>query len=195
MASQSVVFLQGLVLIVCASLRSNAQQGYGSGAQCVSPDVGPFAVVAVLTGNSTAKGVIHIDQPAPGQPSTITGQLTRLTPNSIHGFHVHGLGDLSKGCESAGAHYNPTKQTHGDPNSGPHHIGDLGNIASDANGVINVNIVSKDVQLTGQYSVVGRMILVHLVMDDLGMGGNTASLVTGNSGARLACGVLGQLKL
>lgn len=36
----------------------------------------------------------------------VEGTVINLTPG-LHGFHVHELGDLSNGCTSAGAHYNP----------------------------------------------------------------------------------------
>lgn len=41
---------------------------------------------------------------------------------------------------------------------------------------------------TGEHSVVGRSIMVHADVDDLGKGGHDLSLTTGNAGARLACG-------
>lgn len=41
--------------------------------------------------------------------------------------------------------------------------------------------------LWGQYSIVGRAIVVHAQEDDLGQGGNEDSLKTGNAGGRVAC--------
>lgn len=48
--------------------------------------------------------------------------------------------------------------------------------------------------LFGEYSVVGRSVVVHAKEDDLGEGGHADSLTTGNSGARVACGVIGLAK-
>lgn len=39
--------------------------------------------------------------------------------------------------------------------------------------------------------VIGRVLLVHENVDDLGRGGNALSKVNGNAGGRLACGVIG----
>lgn len=37
----------------------------------------------------------------------ISGEVTGLSPNQKHGFHIHKFGDLSQGCNSVGPHFNP----------------------------------------------------------------------------------------
>ncbi len=74
-------------------------------------------------------------------------------------------------------------------------MGDEGNIVADAHGVANVDFVDRLVSLlpnrrNRDTSIVGRGLVVHASEDDLGLGGNNASLATGNSGGRVACGVV-----
>lgn len=47
------------------------------------------------------------------------------------------------------------------------------------------------ISLFGENSVLGRSMVVHAKEDDLGRGGDEESKKTGNSGKRLACGVIG----
>jgi hypothetical protein len=47
-----------------------------------------------------------------GNECKITYTVSGLTPG-MHGFHIHEKADFSKGCISAGPHYNPHKVTHG----------------------------------------------------------------------------------
>ena len=46
------------------------------------------------------------------------------------------------------------------------------------------------VKLCGEYSVIGRAIVVHEMTDDLGKDGGD-SKVTGNAGGRAGCGIIG----
>ena len=58
---------------------------------------------------------------------------------------------------------------------------------ADSMGKINTNFYIKtqqNIALNGQYSIIGRSVALHQNMDDLGLGNNSASLVTGNSGKR-----------
>jgi Cu-Zn family superoxide dismutase len=52
----------------------------------------------------------------------------------------------------------------------------------------------KFISLYGEYSIVGRSVVVHAQEDDLGKTNHPDSSKTGNSGARLACGVIGLAK-
>ena len=145
-----------------------------------------ITAISVLEHSDTVKGTLLFKQKSDGD-TLIVGEISGLTPGE-HGFHIHEFGDLSNGCESAGGHYNPDGVNHGDINKG--HVGDLGNIVANKSGVANVRIAAKRVTLRGERSIVGRAVVVHEDKDDLGKGGDTESLKTGNAGDRLACGVI-----
>jgi len=141
-----------------------------------------------------ANGVVFLEQSAAGGKTIIRGKISGLKPGK-HGFHIHQFGDLSDGCKSAGAHFNPFGKLHGAPTDEDRHVGDLGNVEvkSTADGMNTVEFVIEDhqVSLIGQHSVIGRSIIVHEDPDDLGLGGHELSKTTGNAGGRTACGVIG----
>ena len=117
----------------------------------------------------------------------ITYAFNGLAPGP-HGFHVHEFADFSNGCVSAGPHYNPHGKTHGGPEDETRHVGDLGNIVADESGVARGEMVDGLIKLSGEFSVIGRSMMVHADVDDLGKGGHDLSPTTGNAGARIACG-------
>ena len=118
-----------------------------------------------------------------------------LSPNSLHGFHVHEAGDLSDKCTSMCAHFNPFKTTHGCPNSKVRHVGDLGNIKTNAKGEAKYSFCDSVIKLRGTKSnIIGRGLIIHEDEDDCGKGGNAESLKTGNAGKRIACSVIGYAK-
>ena len=141
--------------------------------------------------DGNVKGLVYLKQEA-GKPTKIYGSFTGLEPG-LHGFHIHEFGDLSKGCESAGAHYNPDGVDHGDLVKG--HVGDLENVKADESGKAQFKIIAERVDLSGDRSVVGRALVIHADEDDLGKGGDEESLKTGNAGDRLACGVIRLMSL
>ncbi|XP_054165475.1 superoxide dismutase [Cu-Zn]-like [Oppia nitens] len=118
----------------------------------------------------------------------IRGQIEGLAKGQ-HGMHVHQWGDISLGCEKAGSHFDAHHAAHGARGSHAH-TGDFGNIVAADNGVARVNINDSFVELHGDNSIVGRAILVHEHRDDLGQGGNNKSLITGNAGSPVGCGVV-----
>lgn len=70
-------------------------------------------------------------------------------------------------------------------------VGDLGNITVDDSGVAQVLITDSKIQLLGPHSIVGRSIVIYAGADDMGRGGQENSLTTGNTGPRIAAGVIG----
>ena len=84
--------------------------------------------------NQTGKGIVRFEQKGQFSSTKIHGEFSGLKPSHKHGFHIHEFGDLTNGCITAGKHYNPFGQTHGGPEEKIRHIGDLGNVQSDADG-------------------------------------------------------------
>ena len=68
------------------------------------------------------------------------------------------------------------------------------NVVADADGKANINISDSLISLCGDNSILGRTVVVHADVDDLGKGGHELSKATGNAGGRLACGVIGICK-
>ena len=118
--------------------------------------------------------------------------LKNLPPGS-HGFHIHEFADRRNGCVNMGPHYNPHKGIHLDVNQQDNHLGDLGNIKVDAQGECHDTIMVHDLPLVGEFQVIGRGMVIHEKVDDVGLGGNEESHKTGNSGARICCGIVGFL--
>ncbi|EGY21106.1 superoxide dismutase [Verticillium dahliae VdLs.17] len=86
---------------------------------------------------------------------------------------------------------NPHSKNHGAPSDEDRHVGDLGNIKTDAQGNSKGSVQDSFIKLIGPHSVIGRTVVVHGGTDDLGKGGHAESLKTGNAGPRPACGVIG----
>jgi len=135
------------------------------------------------------KGVIYLDQV--NDSTIIRGNIKGLNPNQLHAIHIHEYGDLTEGCTSCCAHYNPHKMNHGGPASADRHVGDLGNIQADLNGECSFHIYDNLVKLKGNFSVIGRSIVIHQDPDDFGLGGHSDSLTTGHAGKRIGCGIIG----
>lgn len=116
----------------------------------------------------------------------VVAEIEGLAPG-LHGFHIHETGDCSApDASSAGGHFNPDNTPHGAPENPPaqRHAGDLGNLEANAEGKAHYEIVDQVLSLGGPNSIVGKSVIVHAQPDDL------STQPTGNSGPRLACGVI-----
>jgi len=166
--------------------RTNATECSCARVKTVTESLDTVVAQCDLQHSDTVKGTILLMQ-GPGTPTLIKGTISGLTPGK-HGFHIHEFGDMSDGCKSMGAHYNPDGVDHGDLAEG--HVGDLENVVANESGVAKFSITAKRVDLLGDRSVIGRGLVIHEDEDDLGKGGDAESLKTGNAGERLACGVI-----
>jgi Cu-Zn family superoxide dismutase len=162
MKSLSIALLSVVAITGCASMRSQ-----------------PVAVADMQPTQGFVKK---------GDQLLVDARLIGLPPG-VHGFHIHEKGDCSApDASSAGGHFNPTGKPHGDPLHGEHHGGDLGNITADADGKasLQLSIPASDINVSkmSASSIIGKGLIVHADTDDY------KTQPTGNSGKRLACGVI-----
>ncbi|XP_055345507.1 copper chaperone for superoxide dismutase-like isoform X2 [Paramacrobiotus metropolitanus] len=137
------------------------------------------AAVVEFYGIGGVKGVTRFVQLARDR-CIIDGTLDGLSPGR-HGLAICENGDLSRGCESVGDHYNPEESCHGYPDSPHAHAGDLGNIDADAGGRAAFRLVNRRLNI---WNVIGRSLVVHAREDD----GRTP--IDGNAGPKIACGII-----
>ena len=95
------------------------------------------------------------------------------------------------GCGSAGPHFNPTNERHGNINDTHRHAGDYGNVLSYENGLINYKFSDNVSKLYGPFGIIGRTLVLHANDDDICSHTDFGSLTSGNSGVRVACGIIG----
>ncbi|KAM6949096.1 copper chaperone for superoxide dismutase [Aplochiton taeniatus] len=143
------------------------------------------AAVAMMGGEGPVQGVVRFLQLSEDR-CLIDGTIDGLEPGP-HGLHVHTLGDLTQDCFSCGEHYNPFGRQHGGPEDSARHVGDLGNIVAGPDGRASFRLEDSQIKV---WDVIGRSLVVDAGEDDLGRSVHSLSKVTGNSGERLACGII-----
>ncbi len=113
----------------------------------------------------------------------------RSVPAGRHGFHIHAIGKCDPpDFTTAGGHFNPTGKKHGLKSPDGPHAGDLPNLEVAADGTGRLDYVTKLVTLgagpTSLFDADGSALVLHANPDD------EATDPTGNSGGRIACGVI-----
>lgn len=128
-----------------------------------------------------------------GKEGVVVTVRIRDLPPGLHAVHIHAVGK----CEgpqfaSAGGHFNPGQKKHGFKNSEGPHAGDLPDILIVKGGTGRFEAVTDAVTFAaGPNSLFdqdGSSIVVHATADD-----NTTD-PSGNSGDRIACGVIERVK-
>jgi Cu-Zn family superoxide dismutase len=115
----------------------------------------------------------------------------RELPPGFHGFHVHTVGACDPPTfTSAGGHFNPTGAAHGD------HAGDLPVLLVRADGRGVLATVTDRFSIDELRDADGSAAMVHALADNYANipdrygGPDAETLNTGDSGGRIACGVV-----
>jgi Cu-Zn family superoxide dismutase len=131
-------------------------------------------------------GTVHIEHMA---SATLFLLNLHDMPPGVHGIHIHSVGSCKPPTfDSAGPHFNPTKNQHGMKNPKGPHAGDLPNITIPASGKLETTImVSSVIQWDGEGGILDgdrAALVIHANPDDY------MTDPSGNSGPRIACAVL-----
>lgn len=142
------------------------------------------AIAKIIAKNSSnVSGTVTFKE-TDGRVSMVAN-ITGLTPGK-HAIHIHAVGDCSAADgSSAGGHWNPTNVNHGKWGVAPFHIGDIGNMVADSNGIGTINLetdlwcINCDEKTK---NIIGNSIVIHEGSDDF------ISQPSGDAGDRIGCG-------
>ena len=171
----------GIALAACASDREAMEpaDAYGPPARTLAADVRDAGGITMARATASEVGdSIRVRVEAMGMRA------------GTYGAHVHTTGRCdAPDFASAGPHWNPTGQKHGKNNPQGMHKGDLPNLAvgTDGRGSFEVTIPGGSIG-SGPNPLLdadGAAVVIHASADDY------RTDPSGNSGGRIACGVLG----
>ena len=172
-------------------IASAAADGSGRSARAVVRDTTGATIGTVTLSSSDGK-------------LFVVGSLGRLTPG-FHGFHIHAVGICDPRATdaagnvvpfaSAGGHLNPGGAVHG------HHAGDLPLLLVASDGRATSATETDAVTLAAIFDADGSAIIIHAAPDNYANiptrysaagvpGPDAATLATGDSGGRVACGIV-----
>jgi len=169
--------------------KSTNTSGGGGNANAVKSGM---SAIACFTGPGI-NGYVLFEQERTRLPVRVTFCLDGFKKaDALHAIHIHEYGDLRDGCSSLGGHWNPFKRNHGNQMTKNRHAGDLiNNLKTNSQKQFHYTYNDRSISILGKYSILGRSVVIHDGVDDLGLGDNDESLVTGNAGGRMACAVIG----
>lgn len=178
----AVAALVGAALVIPGATNSGAADG--ARAVATVRDAGNNVVARVFF-NETSSGKVLVSARADG-----------LTPG-FHGFHVHTTGACVPPFTTAGPHYDPAGHSHGE------HAGDLPVLLVQADGTAHATEETGRFRIAELFDADRSAIIIHVAADNYANipsrytssttglpGPDEATLATGDSGGRFACGVI-----
>lgn len=180
-----------LVLTACTTQREEPPRATGDTATSTAPHSaraprGTEANVTFRTADGRDAGAATLTETGAG---VLVRATLRNLPPGTHALHVHETGTCEPPFKSAGGHYNPTGRQHGFLNPLGEHAGDLTSITVGADGTASADLLAPAVTLgTGGATLRdadGSSLVLHAGADDY------RTDPSGNSGDRIACGVVG----
>lgn len=170
----------------------------GADAQESTPAATPETYVtvepqAIYDADGGFVGTVSLWEDAEGVHMVVKGKGGELIAPGDHGVHIHETGvcenDADPAFDTAGGHFNPTDEEHGDVNADPSHGGDLGNLTVEEGGKFEHWATVEKITLNeGEDNSLndadGSAIVIHADADNL------ETDPSGESGDRVACGVI-----
>jgi Cu-Zn family superoxide dismutase len=173
--------VQMAILGASFALAGCATNGTASGGSSAA------SATAMLTdAGGASKGTASVSQSAEGLRLVV--EASGLSQGA-HGLHLHMTGRCDPpDFTSAGSHWNPGGKMHGRDNPAGLHLGDLPNLLVGTDGRGRLEVTIPGATLTGGAMPLldadGAALVVHVGPDDY------KTDPSGNSGGRIACGVL-----
>jgi superoxide dismutase, Cu-Zn family len=140
-------------------------------------------------------GVVKLTQERKGK--VLVRAAVHDLPAGFHGFHVHAVGECVPPFTSAGGHYNPAGESHGE------HAGDMPVLLVNGDGTAQLRFTTDRFGVEDLFDADRSAIIVHAAADNYAniperyhshsedvFGPDSATLAAGDAGGRLACGVV-----
>lgn len=201
-----------LALSACAADVEEGGEQAGSSSASADAD-SPDLTVELLDAAGVDAGFVEVTETDDG--TRVHVEATGLTPG-FHGFHVHTIGlcepasaalddpEATGDFLSAGGHWNPDGSTHGQGGPGSEeegheaHGGDLPSLQATEDGTATLTVVTDQFDLADLEDEDGSAFMVHAGADNFANiperyapeGPDEDTLATGDSGDRVACGVV-----
>jgi Cu-Zn family superoxide dismutase len=174
-----------IAAVAAAATLAGCAAGDSGAAGAAAVPTAAFASIKAPDGRVVARAAVR----AAGHSLRVRVEAAGLAPGT-YGVHLHAVGRCDPPAfASAGPHWNPTARQHGKDNPMGMHMGDLPNLVVGADGRGSYEYAIADAAFVGPSADAlldadGAAVVVHAQADDY------RTDPSGNSGARIACGVL-----